>query len=262
MAIVGIVGNGIVGGTLAKWFEENTEHDVRIYDPPKGQKDFLEDCEAIFISVPVPADESGQDISLLKESVLMAQKYTDKVFIRSTVLPNTNDELGTISMPEFLTERRAFSDMTKYPILCGQTDPELLERIFPNKQIIMMSNTEAELAKYTHNCFGALKVTYFNVINQLCEQYGLDYDKVLKGAMITGFIESTHTRIAQDGKLGYGGKCFPENINSFTGWLARTKRNLEAQLFGTTALLNHTYRSEDENYTTTSAEINERASLR
>ncbi len=263
MAIVGIVGNGIVGGTLAKWFEENTEHDVRIYDPPKGQKDFLEDCEAIFISVPVPADESGQDISLHKESVLIAQKYTDKVFIRSTVLPNTNDELGTISMPEFLTERRAFSDMTKYPILCGQTDPELLERIFPNKQIIMMSNTEAELAKYTHNCFGALKVTYFNVINQLCEQYGLDYDKVLKGAMITGFIESTHTRIAQDGLKGYGGKCFPENIISMYNRLCETNLVAEATMFGVIANLNDRYRKQPEqDYTTTSAEINERASLR
>lgn len=212
---LGIIGFGTVGGTLGKWFSDNTSHEVRIYDPLKGHKDFLDDCEAIFISVPVPANESGQDLTILKESVALAKQYTQNVFVRSTVLPKTNDELGTISMPEFLTERRAYSDMTKYPILTGTCDPELLERIFPNKQIIMMSNTEAELAKYTHNCFGAMKVTYFNIINQLCEDFNIDYDKVLRGAMITGFIEPQHTKIAQDGKLGYGGKCFVENINSF-----------------------------------------------
>src|SRR3990167_8693371 len=121
MAIVGIVGVGVVGGTLAKWFKEHTDHDVRLDDPQKGHLDFLEDCEAIFISVPVPASPNGQDFKILEEAVSLAKKHTDKVFIRSTVLPGTNDRLGTISMPEFLTERQAYSDITKYPILCGST---------------------------------------------------------------------------------------------------------------------------------------------
>lgn len=239
--ILGICGVGCVGGTLHKWFSEHTDHEVRLYDPPKGHKDFLEDCEAIFISVPVPANTTGQDLSILKESTELAKKYTQNVFIRSTVLPGTNDSLGTISMPEFLTERRAYSDMTKYPILCGTADMTLLERIFPNKQIIMMSNTEAELAKYTHNCFGAMKVTYFNTINKLCEKYSIDYDKVLKGAMITGFIEPQHTRIAQDGLGGYGGKCFPDNINSMIG-LLNDSEMLEVNFFEQIRATNHLYR--------------------
>lgn len=241
--ILGIIGYGVVGGTLGKWFSENTSHEVRIYDPLKGYKDFLEDCEAIFISVPVPANTTGQDLTILKKSVELAKKYTNNVFIRSTVLPKTNDMLGTISMPEFLTERRAYSDMTKYPILCGTADMNLLERIFPNKQIIMMSNTEAELAKYTHNCFGAMKVTYFNIINNLCEKYGIEYDKVLKGAMITGFIESQHTKIALDGKLGYGGRCFPENIESLIKMLETDHMTPEAYFFESIELLNELYRN-------------------
>lgn len=243
MITVGIVGNGVVGGTLAKWFSENTDHEVRIYDPPKGHLDFLTDCEAIFISVQVPSNETGQDLTLLKESVELAKKYTKNVFIRSTVLPKTNDELGTISMPEFLTERRAYSDMTKYPILSGKCDPELLERIFPNKQIIMMSNTEAELSKYAHNCFGAMKVTYFNIINKLCEEYQIDYDKVLRGAMITGFIEQQHTKIAQDGLKGYGGKCFGPNIESIKNMLFDSGLSMEADFFEKIHNINDVYRN-------------------
>ena len=126
--LIGLIGVGVVGSTLAKWFQEHTDHELRLYDPEKGHLDFLNGCEAIFVSVPVPHNESGQDQSILKKCVSKAQEYTDKVFIRSTVLPNTNDSLGTIAMPEFLTERMAYEDMCKYPVLCGEVDKEFIER--------------------------------------------------------------------------------------------------------------------------------------
>lgn len=253
MAIVGIIGAGVVGGTLAKWFSENTSHDVRLYDPPKEKKDFLEDCEAIFISVPVPVGPKGQDLTLLKESVTLAKKYTDNVFIRSTVLPGTNDLLGTISMPEFLTERRAYSDMTKYPIACGTADMTLLERIFPNKQIKMVSNVEAEWGKLSHNLYGAFKVLFWNMIYKLSEQDAADYENILKIAMITGFIEPQHTKIAQDGKFGFGGRCFPENLDATINMLI-AQGALEASLFEEVKELNEAYRNpeEEEDFTTTS----------
>ena len=244
--ILGIVGAGVVGGTLIKWFKEHTNHELRIYDPYKGFKDSLIGCEAIFISVPVPASESGQDQTILKNSVAYAQQYTDKVFIRSTVLPGTNDELKTISMPEFLTARRAYDDMCKYPILSGRCDKSLLERIFPNKQIIMMSNTEAELAKYSHNCFGAMKVLYFNMINEVCSKVKADYNQVLKGARITKFIEPTHTVISQDGLKGYGGACFPTNVESFKNFLWENDMPEESGLFESIETINEQYRSSSE----------------
>ena len=249
--IVGIVGVGAVGGTLAKWFEENTSHEVRLYDPPKGHLDFLNDCEAIFISVPVPDSENGQDQEILEKSVKLALQYTNKVFIRSTVLPNTNDRLGTISMPEFLTEKTAYQDMSQYPILCGGKNKyefnelnEFLGRIFPNKQIILMSNVEAELAKLAHNCFGAFKVTFFNMIYQIAKENGANYENVRKGFSITGFIEKQHTNIAPDGNFGYGGKCFPTNVKAMIGWLGLKKA--EQLFFRVVDQLNNKYRHKVE----------------
>lgn len=242
---IGVIGVGCIGGTLVKWFENHTTHEIVKYDPPKNMNDSLENCDAIFISVPVPYSQHGQDDKVLKESVKLAQKYTDNVFIRSTVLPGTNDSLKTISMPEFLTERIAYDDFCKHPVLSGLCDESLLTRIFPGKKIIMMKNKEAELAKYAHNCHGAMKVTFFNLINNLCKILELNYDEVLKAVMITGHVDKQYTKIAQDGLGGYGGTCFPVNVKSMIGWLNHQKS--EQLFFRVIDQLNDKYRFKKNN---------------
>lgn len=244
---LGLIGIGTVGGTLKKYFQEKTKHEIVCRDPDKGLNDSFDGVDAAFISVPVPPADDGQDLKLLKEAVSFAQKYTDNVFIRSTVLPGTNDLLGTIACPEFLTERRAFADMCELPILVGRPqknipDVEIIKEIFPNKDIIMVSNAEAELAKFTHNCFGAMKVTYFNIIHEACKNIGADYTKVLKAAQITGFIGSEHTQVpGPDGHKGYGGKCFPENIEAFRRYLHK-KDNKAFDFFSAIETLNFQHR--------------------
>jgi len=245
--VVGIVGVGTVGSTLKKYFEEHTEHEIRCLDPHKDMHDSLEDCDAVFISVPVRPSEKGQDLSTLTEAVALAKKYTSNVFIRSTVLPGTSDSLGAISMPEFLTERRAYEDMCLYPVLVGQCDSSLLARLFPKKEFIIVKNSEAELAKFTHNCFGAVKVTYFNMIYQIAQALGLDFEAVKKAASITGFVESTHTQVpGPDGFFGYGGKCFPENIEAMQGFFHN--QDMESSFFKCIRLLNYQYRMREESF--------------
>ena len=79
-----------------------------------------------------------------------------------------------------------------------------------------MISEEACLAKYAHNVFGCLKVTYFNCIHDLCKQHKLDYNNVLSGILVSGYINDTHTKVpGPDGKFGYGGKCFPKDVNAF-----------------------------------------------
>ena len=220
--IVGIIGVGVVGGTLKQWFEEFTSHDIRCHDPLKGLNDSLVGCDAIFISIPVPPLSDGQDLRGLREAVNLAKQHAEFVFIRSTALPGTSDELGCIAMPEYLTERQAYEDMKALPVLCGPVDEKLLDRIFPNKRKIIVPNKVAELAKYTHNCFGAFKVTYFNIIYDLSKAIGVDFDLVKACANLTGFIEPQHTQVpGPDGAFGYGGKCFPENMDAMKRFLHR-----------------------------------------
>lgn len=225
---IGCIGAGVVGGTLIRWLKENTNHEVKIRDPGLQLDDSFEGIDAAFVAVPVPAKGSGQDLGTLIEACAYAKRYTDIIFVRSTVLPGTNDNLGTISMPEFLTERRAYEDFSELPIVVGESLKDglkgsalLLNDVFPKKEIVQISNIEAELSKYAHNCFGAMKVTYFNIIYELCTKLHADFNNVKLGSNVTGFIESHHTQVpGPDGKLGYGGKCFPENISAMIRFLA------------------------------------------
>lgn len=258
---IGVIGAGMVGGTLIKWLKKHTKHEVKILDHIKGFEDDLSDCKAIFIAIPVNATSQGQDIRSLTRVVNMAKKYTEFVFIRSTVLPKTNDSLGTISMPEFLTARHAYRDMCKLPIVSGYGEFDkkiilkLLKSIFPKKEIILVSNTEAELAKYTHNVFGAVKVTYFNMIKKISDLYELNFEEVKKAANITGYLGKEHMQVpGHDGHLGYGGTCFPENMMSFKGLLFlynRVKRDpfkfmKEYEFIRSVTAMNRSYRGNNK----------------
>ena len=220
--IVGIVGCGFVGGALKRWLEEYNADNVEllISDPPKGFNDNMETADVIFISIHVPTEDDGsQDLTLVKQII---STLPDKpIFIRTTVLPGTSDKLShefkkrIYFMPEFLTERTAYEDF------CSQTmvftgEFELLKNIFPEKQLIEMTSLEAEITKYAHNVFGALKVTYFNGIFDICSRLNVNYQKVLEGILASEYINSTHTQVpGPDGYFGYGGKCFPKDVNAF-----------------------------------------------
>ena len=243
---IGLIGLGIVGGTLKSWLESRTNHSLRCFDPGKELYQDLAGSDAIFISVPVPATDYGQDIKTLTQCVEKAKKHTKNVFIRSTVLPGTNDFLGTCSMPEFLTERRAHQDMDALPVLSGTCDKVFLRDVFPGKKLITVTNVEAELAKLAHNCHGAFKVTFWNMIYQISQKIGADYQEVLRAAALTGFIGTDHTHVpGPDGQFGYGGKCFPQNMEAMEGWLEDIDMQDEAGLFWRVSEMNEQYRDKE-----------------
>lgn len=221
MINVGIIGCGFVGGALKDWLERNNP-DCKIFisDPPKGYNDDLSGIDVAFLQIHVPTEEDGtQDLRLMKEII---SKLPDvPVFVRTTILPGASETLSKETghcvyyMPEFLTERTFIEDFRTQPmIFTGEY--ELLERIFKGKKFITMTPLEAELTKYMHNVFGAYKVTYFNACREYCEQQGVDWETVHKGMLLSGYINDTHTYVpGPDGKFGYGGKCFPKDVNAF-----------------------------------------------
>lgn len=251
---IGIIGLGVVGGTLRDWFVKHTDHELKLLDPMKGHDDSLEGCDAAFIAIPVNATAEGQDTFDLENMVdYCRHRRIQHVFIRSTVLPGTAARLGCWSAPEFLTERRAAQDMENLPVLIGRPRAvehdralDILEAIFPKKDLLLAFDTEAELAKYAHNCFGALKVTYFNIIHDLCHHLGVSYARVMGGVGLTGFIEPEHTAVpGPDGKKGFGGKCFPPNVASFRGFLESRGKKEAAALFSIVRSLNTEFRGRE-----------------
>ena len=218
---VGIIGCGFIGSALKVWLEKNNP-DVKVVvsDPPKGINDDISGADVYFLQIHVPTEDDGtQDLTLMTE--LIKGLPDVPVFVRTTILPGTSDRLSRETghqvcyMPEFLTERTHIEDFKKQTmVFTGALD--LLVKVFPGKKFTVMSPLEAELSKYIHNVFGAYKVTYFNAAKEYVEKMGGNWAKVHTGTLLSGYINDMHTYVpGPDGKLGYGGKCFPKDVNAF-----------------------------------------------
>jgi UDPglucose 6-dehydrogenase len=75
----------------------------------------------------------------------------------------------------------------------------------------------AELAKHASNAFLALKISFANALAQICERAGAD---VMDVADIMG-SDPRIGRAFLDAGLGYGGFCFPKDIQAFDRLAAR-----------------------------------------
>ena len=61
----------------------------------------------------------------------------------------------------------------------------------------------------------ATKVSFSNEIKQICDKLDIDYDKVVEYAIYDDRLGKTHWSVpGPDGKLGFGGSCFPKDINA------------------------------------------------
>ena len=71
------------------------------------------------------------------------------------------------------------------------------------------------MVKYFSNCFLATKVSFANEMKQICDGLDLDYDKVVEYATYDERLGKSHWAVpGPDGHLGFGGSCFPKDINA------------------------------------------------
>ena len=239
---VGIIGNGFVGEAQA--FAFSTVADVYIYDidvlKSKNSLNQVHDCEFVFVCVPTPMKRDGsQDLNAIENVFKQAKKATTYI-LKSTVLPGTSDmlskkyNLDIVFSPEFLTERTAKLDMlTQSRIILGGkknlTDKveNLFNSRFKNKHIIKTDFKTAELIKYMNNNFFAAKVSLMNEFKLVCDAIGANWEDALHGFSSDGRIGDSHLNVpGHDGKLGFGGTCFPKDVKSFLIFSESLKINL------------------------------------
>jgi len=228
---VGVIGNGFVGEAISFAFSPTT--DLRIYDidPLKSthSKEEIDECDYIFVCVPTPMYKDGkQDISYI-ENVFKSAVSGPTYIIKSTVLPGTTKslqdkykKLNIVFSPEFLTERTAKLDMlTQARIILGGASKltckvkELFEQRFMNRHIIETDSTTAEYIKYMNNTFFATKVSIINEFKLLAEKLNVNWEDAIYGFASDSRIGDSHLHVpGPDGKLGYGGTCFPKDVNA------------------------------------------------
>ena len=71
------------------------------------------------------------------------------------------------------------------------------------------------MVKYFTNTFLATKVSFANEMYQICEKLDIDYDKVVEYSTYDERLGKSHWAVpGPDGKPGFGGSCFPKDINA------------------------------------------------
>jgi len=188
----------------------------------------------VFITVGTPAKDNGQTDLSAVESVARAiglamERYT-VVVNKSTVPVGTGDfvhqvierhqrtrvPFDVVSNPEFLREGCAIEDTLRPDrIVIGaptqQVAMTLLELYAPlERPMIITDVPSAEMIKYASNAFLATKISFVNVIANICELAGADITQVVKGM---GLDRRIGPAFLQAG-LGYGGSCFPKDTDS------------------------------------------------
>ena len=243
MKKIGIVGNGFVGSAISVGFGLHAS--VKIYDKdPKRTMHTLEetvgDVDYVFISVPTPMKNvmGGKiDLSIMDEvfsDISTVSSREDTVFIiKSTVIPGTTQSycekypnLRIIFNPEFLTERSSNLDFINASRIILGGSPSDVHRVedlyrdrFPYTKIIKTDSQTAEFVKYMCNCFFATKISFMNEMFLMSEEIGADWEKIMEGFVSDGRIGNSHLQVpGHDGDFGFGGKCFPKDINAFIGY--------------------------------------------
>ncbi len=77
--------------------------------------------------------------------------------------------------------------------------------------LLHVSTKAAELIKHASNAFLAVKISFINVVANICEAVGADVEQVSRGI---GMDERIGPRFLKAG-VGYGGSCFPKDVAAF-----------------------------------------------
>ena len=238
---IGIVGQGYVGTAVKEVFSKH--YGVETYDLVKDKcsVDYLEDIveltNIIFICVPTPMKKDGSCDTSIVEAVVkdindmvVSRNVSGRIVaIKSTIPPGTtnrlNKECHNISVifnPEFLTEANFIDDFkNQNRIIIGGERPsttklrQVYSLAFPNAKIVKTGSITAEMVKYFTNTFLATKVSFANEMYQICGRLGIDYDKVVEYSTYDERLGKSHWAVpGPDGHYGFGGSCFPKDINA------------------------------------------------
>lgn len=239
---------------VQKWNAEN--HEVFIYEA-RDTKEAINKCDLVVISAPTPMREDGScDTSKVEEAASWVT--APLVLIKSTITPGTTEKLNKkygerfAFSPEYMGEGHYFTPFWKYPdpiemkyhsfqIFGGprkvtQQIVDIFQRkMGPHVFYAQTDSRTAEIVKYMENSWGGMKVTFANEWFDICETLGVDYREVRELWALDSRVEKMHTAVFPD-KRGFGGKCFPKDINAIVH--EARKKGYEAEVMANVLKVN------------------------
>jgi UDPglucose 6-dehydrogenase len=232
---IGIIGQGFVGTAVNEGLKQHfpiETYDIAKDSTCKSIDELAIKSDVVFVCLPTPMRENGECYLGILEEVINDLNTTNRcktIVIKSTIPPGTTekwnkiyDNIDIVFNPEFLTEANSIEDFkNQNRIIIGGPRPAttkvklIFDKAFPKVPIIKTGSTIAEMVKYTTNCFLANKVSFANEMHQICTGLGIDYDKVTEYVKYDDRIGKSHLNVpGPDGDFGYGGHCFPKDVNA------------------------------------------------
>jgi UDPglucose 6-dehydrogenase len=212
-------------------------------------QDALKNSDVTFLCVGTPSMKNGSiDVSFLKEATkqiamnLKNKKTWHLIVVKSTVLPGTTQQIvlplleehsgkkvgtdiGLAMNPEFLKEGVAIQDFLQPDrIVIGFYDERsrtTLRELYKNFTcpLVETSLSAAEMIKYASNAYLATKISFINEIGNLCKHLGIDTYEVATGMG----LDSRIGRPFLDSGIGWGGSCFPKDVDALIAWSKQIK---------------------------------------
>ena len=254
---VGIVGLGVVGSAV-RYGLEKLGHNVVGHDISLNTNiEDLLDTEVAFLCVPTPSNEDGScNTSIVRDVIedLHKLNYSGIIAIKSTVSPGTTQDLidkynnySICFVPEFLRERCASVDFVENHDVCimGTNNKDaqaIIKKVHGKlpKNVIAVSPTEAELAKYYNNIYNATLVTFAHSFYEVCKSLGANYSNVKDAIVNREHIHDIYLD-CNDNFRGFGGMCLPKDTKAIAAFCL--KNNLDVGFFNSILEENTKYKT-------------------
>src|SRR3990172_7406661 len=203
------------------------------------------ETDLTFVTVGTPAKADGSvNLQFIESSAhdigraLRRKGVYHLSIVKSTVVPGTTQDVvkpilekesekkcgldfGLSMNPEFLRQGSAFQDTVQadrvvigaYDKKSGDVLEELYRMFYFEKvpPIIRTTLSTAELIKYASNSLLATKISFINMIANMCEKIpGAD----VKTVAVAMGLDKRIGSLFLDAGLGYGGSCFPKDVKA------------------------------------------------
>lgn len=201
----------------------------------------IKDAEVVFICVGTPPKKDGTpDLSFMEDVIkdigkslthyaVIVEKSTVPVqtaeWIKGLLKKYMKSEFDVAVNPEFLREGTSVHDFLHPDRIVIGTESGKADKIMAevysgiSAPIIHTNLNSAELIKHASNSFLSMKISFSNLVAQLCEKTGADIKTVMDGI---GFDRRIGREFLYPG-LGYGCFCFPKDLDAFISVLEKHK---------------------------------------
>lgn len=238
------------------------------YQAKTPEKIEVNEFDAFFFTVSTPTIDGKIHLGFLESALANLGKHLkDKkdyclIVGRSTMPPGTTEEFmipllekysgkkagkdfGVCMNPEYLREKTSEKDfMRPWIIVIGELDQksgETLAKIYESYKcpVHRIALKEAEMQKYVHNLFNAVKITFYNEMRMICQALDLDADKIFR--ITADSAEGSWNKEYGIRDFGpFAGSCLPKDTSAFSSWSKEKLGVNKTRLLNTAIAVNET----------------------